>query len=163
MSSRTRSPIRIVPADAPETSAAAEPLPLHAVSLFCDDVRAEATGKLMLIGCYPGNVINLHASQPIDRLAVVTKIIWARDIDPAGMRLRFDMPAQEPNFMPVQVNPAAADHEMEPTAVCVWHLRFMPLRPGDIVRVGLDYRGRLIHAGELRALAVAMATAATRH
>jgi hypothetical protein len=162
MSSRTRSPTRIVPANAPGPSADAEPLPLHAVSLFCDDVRAEATGKLMLIGCYPGNVITLHASQPVDRLAVVTKIIWARDVDPAGMRLRFDMPAQEPNFMPVQINPAAAQ-ETEPTAVCVWHLRFLPLRPGDIVRVGLDYRGRLLHAGELRALAAAIAPAPTRH
>ena len=32
-------------------------LPLLASSMFCDDVRLEATGKLSMIGCYPGNVI----------------------------------------------------------------------------------------------------------
>jgi hypothetical protein len=162
MSSRTRSSIRIVPADSPEPAAAAEPLPLFATSLFCDDVRVEAGGKLMLIGCYPGNLIPLHPAQPVDRIAVVTKIIWAQDVDPSGMRLRFDMPAQEPNFMPVQIHPAAA-HESAPAAVCVWHLRFLPLRPGDIVRVCLEYRGTVIQSGELRAIAAPAAVAPTRH
>jgi hypothetical protein len=163
MSSRTRTPsIRIVPADEPEISAAAEALPLLATSMFCDDVRVESTGKLILVGCYPGNVIMLNQAQPVDRLWVFTKIIWPPDLDVTGMRLRIDMPAQEPGFITVQNAPAPSP-DVSPGATCVWQLRFLPLRPGDVIRVGVEVGARIVHSGELIAMAPPVAPPITRH
>jgi hypothetical protein len=163
MSTRTRPPaIRIVPAEEPDPSAAAEVLPILATSLFCDDVRVETTGKLILIGCYPGNMIVLNPAQPVDRLWVFTKITWPKDFDVTGMRLRIDMPAQEPGFVTVQNNPAPAP-DMSPGATCVWQLRFLPLRPGDLIRVGVELGGRVVPSGELLTVAPAPPAPITRH
>jgi hypothetical protein len=163
MSTRTRqSTIRIIPAADDEHATAPEPLPILATSLFCDDVRMEATGKLMLIGCYPGNIIVVNPAQPLDRLWVFTKILWPRDFDPAGLRMRIDLPAQQPGYMPVQtMAPAHAD--MMPSATCVWQLRILPLRVGDVLRVGVELGGRVAHSGELLAVAQPSPPPATRH
>jgi len=152
MTSRSRaSSIRIVQADEPATSPAAEALPIQATSMFCDDVRMETCGKIMLIGCYPGNILVLNPAQPIDRLWILTKIFWPRDFDVTGMRLRIDLPAQEPGFVNVQNAPPPTD-AITPSATCVWQLRFLPLRPGDLIRVSVDLGGRMLQCGELLAI-----------
>jgi hypothetical protein len=152
MSSRTRAPSsRIVPADEADATPAAQPLPILATSMFCDDVRIEANGKLILIGCYPGNMMVLNTAQPVDHIWVFTKIIWPREFDPTGMRLRIDMPAQEPGFVDVQQSPQASA-EISPGSTCVWQLRFLPLRPGDVIRIGVELGGHILPCGELFAV-----------
>jgi len=152
MSSRTRAPsIRIVAPDEPDASPAAQPLPILATSMFCDDVRVEATGKLILVGCYPGNIMVVNPTQPVDRIWIFTKILWPRDFDVTGMRLRIDMPAQEPAFVTVQNSPPPSP-EVSPAATCVWQLRFLPLRAGDLIRIGVELAGRIVPCGELLAV-----------
>ncbi len=161
MSTRSRTPnIRMVSADL-EPQATADSLPVLTVSVFCDDVRMEATGKLTLVGCYPGNVLIATPGNPIDRLCIYTKMTWGQDFDPAGMRLRVDLPAQEPNFMSVQTTSPATEHEPG-VATCVMNLRFPPLRIGDRLRVSLDAGGRLINSGDLLVVQPP-AVPATRH
>jgi hypothetical protein len=128
---------------------AAQPAqPLMATSLFCDEIRMEASSKLLLIGCYPGNVIVLNPGQPIDRVSVLTKIVWSQGFDPGGLRLRVDLPAQDSHFM--QVQPLATpNHKMLGSAVCIWALRLLPLRAGDLLRVGLEHGDVHLPCGEL--------------
>jgi hypothetical protein len=130
--------------------------------MFCDDVRVESTGKLILIGCYPGNAIVLGPGQAVDRLWVFTKIIWPQNFDVTGMRLRIDMPAQEPAFIHVQNHPPPSP-DVSQAATCVWQLRFLPLRPGDLIKVGVELGGRVLYSGELLAMAAPPAPQITRH
>jgi hypothetical protein len=148
--------------DNSESEARAQPEVEQVVttSLFCDDIRMEATGKLTLIGCYPGNVILANPAQPIDRLCIYTKVIWGKDFDASALRLRVDLPAQEPNFMDVQTSSPATD-ETPGLATCVMNLRFPPLRVGDRLRVGVTAGSRLFYSGEL--LVIQAAPPATRH
>ncbi len=163
MSTRSRTPsIRMVSAE-PDAQAGTEAVSVLSVSVFCDDIRMEATGKLTLIGCYPGNVIMAVPGQPIDRLCIYTRMTWGNDFDPAGLRLRVDLPAQEPNFMQVQSTAPATD-ESQGLATCVMNLRFPPLRIGDRLRVSVDAGGQLITSGDLVVVpAPAPAGASTRH
>ncbi|MGI4796778.1 MAG: hypothetical protein ACRYG8_22540 [Janthinobacterium lividum] len=134
-------------------------LPLLATSMFCDDVRLEATGKLSMIGCYPGNVILASPEQPVSHLWVLTKLLWHRGFDPAGLRVRVDLPAQAPGYMAVKVDPHVND-ALANTALCVWQLRFHPLRIGDVLRISVEQGAAQLHCGELLAIAP---TQPTRH
>ena len=150
MTARTKqSSVRIAEADLPEMADPA--LPLLAVSTFCDDVRLEATGKFSMIGCYPGNIIRTSPAQPVDRLWVFTRLMWGRDFDPAGLRMRVDLPAQEPGYMAVQLNPHPVDL-LAPYAICVWQLRFHPLRIGDLLRISVEQGSARLPCGELLAV-----------
>jgi hypothetical protein len=42
-------------------------------------------------------------------------------------------------------------------------LRFLPLRPGDVIRVGVEVGARIVHSGELIAMAPPVAPPVTRH
>jgi hypothetical protein len=150
-------------ATGPDAQASPEPVPVLSVSVFCDDIRMEATGKLTLVGCYPGSVIIATPGQPIDRLCIYTRMMWGNEFDPAGLRLRVDLPAQEPNFMQVQ-STSPATQETPGLATCVMNLRFAPLRVGDRLRVSVDAGGRLITSGDLTVVpAPVPAGASTRH
>ena len=132
-------------------------MPILATSVFCDDVRLEATGKVTLVGCYPGNVVVSEAAHPVDRLWVFTKLTWGNDFDPAGLRMRADFPAQETGLMNVQPNPVERDG-MAGNAICVWQLRFYPLRPGDVLRVAVERGGSVLPCGEILAIPAAQVT-----
>ena len=158
MSTKIRKPgIRLISDQSLENLQPSPALPILATSLFCDDVRLEASGKLTLVGCYPGNVIVSEASHPVDRLWVVTRLTWGKDFDPAGLRLRVDFPAQDAGFMNVQANPVERDG-MAGNAVCAWQIRFHPLRPGDVLRVSAERRGSLLSCGEILAIPAGQAT-----
>jgi hypothetical protein len=140
--------MRVVDSAEPEPDARAGTAFLHSTSLFCDDIRLEATGKLNLVGCYPGNVIIASPHQPIDRLFIYTRLVWGHDFDPTGLRLRVDMPGQEPSFMEVQsITPATP--ESPGVAACVMNLRFPPLRVGDRLQVHIDAGAHTAITGEL--------------
>ena len=137
----------------------AQALPLLASSMFCDDVRLEATGKLSMIGCYPGNVILAAPEQPVSHLWVLTKLMWHNGFDPVGLRMRVDLPAQAPGYMAVRVDPSV-NEALANSALCVWQLRFLPLRVGDILRISVEQGTARLHCGELLAIAP---TQLTRH
>ncbi len=148
--------------DEPQTGTASDRLPIMATTHFCDDLRIEATGKLLLVGCYPGSLILLNSAAPIDRLWVVTKILWPRGFDVTDMRMRIDVPAQEPGFVPVA--PVSSDTASAMlTATCAWQLRFPPLRPGDVIRVRVECGGGTVNCGELAAAAAPSPPRSTRH
>ena len=160
MSTRVRKlEMNVTAEELPEQASPPHALPLLATSVFCDDVRLEANGKVMLIGCYPGNVIISEAAQRVERLWVFTKLMWRTPFDPEGLRLRADFPAQAAVFMSVQVNPMQRDG-MAGNAICIWHIRFHPLRPGDLVRVSVEQGRSTLTSGELLAVA---STQPTRH
>ena len=143
-----------------DRATAAEPtLPLLATSMFCDDVRLEATGKFSMIGCYPGNVILASPEQPVGQLWVFTKLRWHNGFDPAGLRMRIDLPAREPGYMAVQTSPDLED-TLSKGALCIWNLRFHPLRAGDLLRISVEQGAASLACGELLAIAP---TQPTRH
>ncbi len=142
-------------ADAPHVEKAT--LPLLASCTFCDDVRQEANGKLLMIGCYPGNVIVANPVHPITQLWLFTKLMWQNDFDATGLRVRVDLMAQGTAYMDVIANPGVND-ALARTATCIWPLRLLPLRAGDLFRVSLEQGHVNLPCGELLAIEPATGT-----
>ncbi len=135
------------------------PLPLLASTIFCDDLRLEASGKFCMIGCYPGNLIVANPLLPVTQRWVLTRLIWRDDFDASGLRMRVDLPAQGPSYMDVKPNPRV-NEALARDATCVWQLRLQPLRIGDLLRVSMEKGSARLPCGELL---VVQATPPTRH
>ena len=50
------------------------PLPADVKFLLCEDVRSENTGKLLIVGLYPGEVVLMNDPKPVEGLDAVSAI-----------------------------------------------------------------------------------------
>jgi hypothetical protein len=137
------------PADEPEPAAASVSR-VHATSLFCDDIRLEAGGKVTIIGHYPGETCWLAPNAIVDRCAVYTSLIWNTREFPGRAHLRIDLPDREPSCFALQPS-QTCEREGVPAYLqqSILHLRFSALRPGDILRAFIRAGDLDIPAGRL--------------
>jgi hypothetical protein len=127
---------------------------VQATALFCDDIRLEAGGKVMLIGHYPRETCFLQPSATIDRCAVYTSAVWSGRAPPAGIQIRIDLPDRAPGFFPVQLTQitemaGASGEAVGHLLQCIVHLRFSPLRPGDVIQAFIRAGGTDFPTGRL--------------
>jgi hypothetical protein len=133
-----------------------EKSPITAWAQFFDDVRAETTGKLILIGQYPIDMMILPNSLPVDRLAVLLTARWPREYEPKTLDVRIEIPGQPPIIqpLPLPMKPDFAGVPLSPfsgmIAQAVLQLRFAPLRIGDVIDVWLLTGENELPAGRLR-------------
>ncbi len=110
-----------------------------------------------MIGCYPGNIILTDPGQQITQLWLFTRLRWNHDFDATGLRVRLDLPAQGIGYMNVKPNPPTSG-ALARDAVCVWQLRLLPLRVGDLLRVSIEQGSAILPCGELLAVEAAKPT-----
>jgi hypothetical protein len=133
-----------------------EKSPVIAWAQFFDDIRAEATGKLILIGQYPIDMILLPNSLPVDRLAVLLTARWPREYELKTLGVRIEIPGQPPiiQSLPAPMKSDFAGPPVSPFSglitQAVLQLRFAPLRIGDVIDVWLLTDGDEVPAGRLR-------------
>jgi hypothetical protein len=130
--------------------------PVRALAQFFDDIRVEATGKLILIGQYYGDMLlppNLVV--PIDRLAALVTMRWPRDHKPNDLSLRIEITGQPTIAQDLAGVPEIdlSDKPVSPfssiTAQGMVHIRFLPLRIGDNIDVWVSADGVDVPAGRL--------------
>jgi hypothetical protein len=128
----------------------------------------------MLIGHYPRETCFLPPNATIDRCAVYTTAVWNGRPPPAAIQIRIDLPDRAPGFFPVQLAQmtemaGASGETIGHLMQCIVHLRFSPLRPGDVIQAfiragGADFpTGRLLIRRVQPPAPVPPAPDATRH
>ncbi len=122
------------------------------VSLFFDDVRTEAGGKMTMIGHYPQDTCLLADHTRLDRLSVYTRLSWGWKIRPKRLFLQLKLPGREVEQQPIPF----AQPEQPPfsdvdkfVAQSVVHLRFSPMRPGDMIQVWVRFDDFKLPTGHL--------------
>jgi hypothetical protein len=131
-------------------------VPVRALALFFDDIRLEIGGKLTLIGQYAGDLWLNPASQPTDRLAVLLHLTWPREYEPRNCAFRIEVTGQPPiaQDFPTPRKPDFSNKPLSPfSGILVQlavHLRFPPLRTGDIIDVWCKVDDHELPAGRLR-------------
>jgi hypothetical protein len=137
--------------------------PVTALAQFFDDIRVENNGKGILIGQYISEMGLPPGVMPVDRLAIVLTLRWPHDCTPQSIGARIELPGQ-PAVTPQFPLPPPADPTDQPVSAfacpmiqAAFHLRFLPLRAGDVIDVWAVVDGHDIPAGRLRVVASASA------
>ena len=91
------------------------------------------------------------------QLWVLARLTWQGDFDPGGLRLRLDLPAQKTGYIDVKPNPVVSE-ALARDAFCVWQLRLLPLRVGNVLRISVEKGSANLPCGELLVMEAAQAT-----
>jgi hypothetical protein len=105
--------------------------------LFCDDIRIEITGKLMVWGMYTGDILIPSDGFVVPRLQLLFGVDGPLDSKPTALEIEVTLPGSEPRLE----RPAIATLPPAPEGRTRWAMRHavlflgQPLSPGKIKAV----------------------------